>query len=133
MIFQNLYKWHISFLIPKSEMKFTIRPTVVIIHGFQGFLSLFSKRVFLSLAADFQQIGDNFVNNQNVNLVRAMWKNGFLYGYNEAVKVLKDVGQKVSTYLNAKLGDNDVLWNNLTIVGHGLGVKLFLNLLHLIF
>lgn len=106
--------------IPPEEMKWNERPTVVTIHGWRGYMNF--RRGYLSLGfIPFQEIGNEFNKHHNVNLVRANWKNGFFYGYNAAVQALEQIGRNMAVYLNEALGDNLVLWNNLTIVGFSLG------------
>lgn len=109
--------------IPKEERKFKERPTVVTVHGFQGWMQLFSRGVFWSFGTNFATLPATFRKYTNTNVIECKWRNGFFYGYEAAIEAAEGVGRKIAKYLNDALGDDLVLWKNLTIVGNSLGVK----------
>lgn len=114
--------WSINFDIEPKDERWKERPTVVTIHGWRGYVNF--RKGFLALGQGFQKIGNQFGKHHNVNLVRADWKNGFYYGYNAAVLALKAIGKSIATYLNEKLGHDEVAWRNLTVIGFSLGTHI---------
>jgi pimeloyl-ACP methyl ester carboxylesterase len=72
----------------------------------------------------FQKIGDQYEKDEDVNYVRANWKNGFWYGYDAAVQALEGIGRGLAIWLDKKLGTDPILFRNMTIIGHSLGAHI---------
>jgi hypothetical protein len=111
-----------KFEIHPWERKWKERPTVVLVHGWGGYFG--SRRSGgLVLGACCSDLTKAFKRYHNVNAVEVKWKNGFWYGYNGAVQIIEELGRRISSWLNDKLGHDLVAWKNLTIVGSSLGGK----------
>jgi pimeloyl-ACP methyl ester carboxylesterase len=113
-------QYSVDFVIPPEEMKFEERPTVVLIHGWKGLFH--SEKAPEASSHSFDNIRKAFLKQHDVNAVGVKWKRGQFATYGTDVHFLPHIGKKVAAYLDEKLGTNPVLWRNLTIVGHSLGI-----------
>lgn len=112
--------YSVDIIISPEEMKFDERPTVVLIHGWKG--PFHSEKPLDSSSPNFDNIFNAFVKQHDVNAVAVKWKPGQFTTYGTDVHFLPQIAKKVAAFLDEKLGTNPVLWRNLTIVGHSLGI-----------
>jgi pimeloyl-ACP methyl ester carboxylesterase len=117
---KKMEQYSVDFVISTEEMKFEQRPTVVLIHGWKGFFQ--SEKDPEPSSQSFDNIRRAFLNKHDVNAVAVKWKAGQFATYGTDVHFLPQIAKRVAAYLDEKLGTNPVLWKNLTIVGHSLGI-----------
>jgi hypothetical protein len=112
----------VSFGIEDWEKRWNERPTVVTIHGWRNYFNV--RRGNILIPDNTKMISDQFKAIYDVNVVRVSWKNGFWYGYEGAAKAVEGIGRKVAAWLNSEVGNADVIWRNMTIIGHSLGGRI---------
>lgn len=91
------------------------KPTKVLIHGYlRGHDSSIN-----------QKLKSIYLSNHDVNVIVASWGRGSKTPcYNWAVKRTKQVGNLIGEFLDFLLKDDELAWNNLTVVGHSLGAHI---------
>lgn len=140
----------INIVISSKEKKFKERPTVLVIHGWKGpfnidldddidfaIQNMTIDENFEVVAQDslfpfipsyysyeLNHVADAFKNHHDVNVILVKWGAGFILSYDSYVYNLPEIAKEVASYLDEILGDNSILWKNLTIVGHSLGAHL---------
>jgi pimeloyl-ACP methyl ester carboxylesterase len=99
---------------PEDHKSYVDRPTVVAIHGW---MNNFDESL---IGLRFGVVPKVF-KNLDVNLVKVIWFAGV---YDSAVSEAPDIARTVADYLDKKLGKDQKLWKQLTIVGHSLGAHI---------
>lgn len=131
----DLTERSVNIAIYSESVNFERKPTVVVIHGWKGPFNMDFEHTndeetsndlndFLPSHYDYKlkHVGDAFKENHDVNVVVVKWGAGFISSYDAFIFNLPNIAMEVAVFLDKNLGTNPVLWRNLTIVGHSLGM-----------
>lgn len=111
-----------KFVYTAKDHDFQVKPTRVLIHGFQVFGP--SKRGNLFGEDDFKKtLVNKYLSMRNYNSVSVRWTVQ-TFGYNPAVNNVPIIAKQIAKFLDLKLKNNTVQWKNLKIVGHSLGAHI---------